>query len=155
MPNALCQWIHGLGIETFIGSSGRVFPTDMKAAPLLRAWLKRLREAGVAIHTRHRWLGWDAAGKLRIAGPQGELLLDPARPCSRWAVPVGRVWGPTAHGCRCYKRAVWKWPVAAANCGFEVSAWSDLLRSKFAGAPLKNIAIGLDDQALRLGECVI
>ncbi|EPN22469.1 hypothetical protein A249_01955, partial [Pseudomonas syringae pv. actinidiae ICMP 18804] len=58
--NALCQWIHELGIETFIGSSGRVFPTDMKAAPLLRAWLKRLRDAGVVIHTRHRWLGWNA-----------------------------------------------------------------------------------------------
>ncbi|MQT44995.1 NAD(P)-binding protein, partial [Pseudomonas sp. FSL R10-0765] len=56
--DALCQWIHDLGIETFVGSSGRVFPTDMKAAPLLRAWLKRLRESGVVIHTRHRWLGW-------------------------------------------------------------------------------------------------
>ena len=54
---ALCQWIHELGIQTFVGSSGRVFPTDMKAAPLLRAWLKRLRDAGVVIHTRHRWLG--------------------------------------------------------------------------------------------------
>src|SRR3546814_9252381 len=50
----LCEWIHGLGIDTFVGSSGRVFPTDMKAAPLLRAWLKRLRDAGVVIHTRHR-----------------------------------------------------------------------------------------------------
>ena len=57
-PAALREWIHGLGVETFVGSSGRVFPKDMKAAPLLRAWLHRLREAGVRFHVRHRWLGW-------------------------------------------------------------------------------------------------
>src|SRR6218665_326977 len=68
----LRAWIHGLGIDTFVGTSGRVFPTDMKAAPLLRAWLKRLREHGVVIHTRQRWLGWHADGRLRIAGPDGE-----------------------------------------------------------------------------------
>ena len=66
----LRQWVHGLGIDTFVGSSGRVFPADMKAAPLLRAWLKRLRELGVQIHTRHRWLGWHADGSLRIASPR-------------------------------------------------------------------------------------
>lgn len=69
----LCQWIHALGIKTFVGSSGRVFPTDMKAAPLLRAWLKRLRDAGVTIHTRHRWLGWNVDGSLRITNADGEL----------------------------------------------------------------------------------
>ena len=72
---ALCQWIHDLGIETFVGSSGRVFPTDMKAAPLLRAWLKRLRESGVVIHTRHRWVGWQADGQVRIVSPAGEKQL--------------------------------------------------------------------------------
>lgn len=75
-PEALRQWIHGLGIDTFVGSSGRVFPTDMKAAPLLRAWLRHLRDSGVHIHTRHRWLGWNESGQLRIAGPDGEHLLD-------------------------------------------------------------------------------
>lgn len=154
--NALCQWIHGLGIETFVGSSGRVFPTDMKAAPLLRAWLKRLREAGVAIHTRHRWLGWDAAGKLRIASPQGELLLEPAATLlalggASWArLGSDGAWLPLVRA-----RGVEVAALQAANCGFEVSAWSDLLRSKFAGAPLKNIAMGLDDRASRLGECVL
>jgi uncharacterized flavoprotein (TIGR03862 family) len=154
--NALCQWIHDLGIETFVGSSGRVFPTDMKAAPLLRAWLKRLREAGVAIHTRHRWLGWDAAGKLRIASPQGELLLTPAATLlalggASWArLGSDGAWLPLLQA-----RGVQVAALQAANCGFEVSAWSDLLRGKFAGAPLKNIAMGLDDQALRLGECVL
>ena len=70
------RWAHDLGIDTFVGSSGRVFPSDMKAAPLLRAWLQRLRhpQPGVAVqfHMRHRWLGWDAAGCLRFASPQGE-----------------------------------------------------------------------------------
>ncbi|MGZ8320354.1 MAG: NAD(P)/FAD-dependent oxidoreductase, partial [Telluria sp.] len=72
---AVRDWIHGLGVDTFIGSSGQVFPTDMKAAPLLRAWLHRLREAGVRFHTRHRWLGWQD-GRLRMATPGGETLVD-------------------------------------------------------------------------------
>src|SRR5690606_15642566 len=70
--DTLRAWIHGLGINTFVGSSGRVFPSDMKAAPLLRAWLKRLRAANVVLHTRSRWLGWDEAGRLRIATATGE-----------------------------------------------------------------------------------
>src|SRR2546428_711256 len=69
-PDALRAWAHGLGIETFVGSSGRVFPTDLKAAPLLRAWLRRLRQAGVRFHMRHRWSGWDEQGGLRFATPQ-------------------------------------------------------------------------------------
>jgi predicted flavoprotein YhiN len=82
-PDQLRDWIHRLGIETFVGTSGRVFPTEMKAAPLLRAWLHRLREQGVHFHVRHRWLGWqgDAGdgsdgghGRLRFATPSGEAL---------------------------------------------------------------------------------
>ncbi|HSG22926.1 MAG TPA: NAD(P)/FAD-dependent oxidoreductase, partial [Azonexus sp.] len=68
-PEQLRTWIHGLGIETFVGTSGRVFPTEMKAAPLLRAWLHRLRERGVHFHVRHRWLGWTKDGRLRFATP--------------------------------------------------------------------------------------
>ncbi|ALI00671.1 aminoacetone oxidase family FAD-binding enzyme [Pseudomonas sp. FW306-02-F02-AA] len=153
---ALCQWIHGLGIETFIGSSGRVFPTDMKAAPLLRAWLKRLRDAGVVIHTRHRWLGWNADGSLRIDSPDGEkaisadalLLALGGGSWSRlgsdgaWMLPLEQCGVALA-------------PLQPSNCGFEVKAWSELMVSKFAGAPLKNIAIGLNDDVPRLGECVI
>ncbi|KPG81756.1 TIGR03862 family flavoprotein [Pseudomonas sp. RIT-PI-o] len=152
----LCRWIHELGIETFIGSSGRVFPTDMKAAPLLRAWLKRLRDSGVVIHTRHRWLGWDADGALRIASPEGEFSVNPAATllalgggswsrlgsAGAWMVPLEQ-------------RGVDLAPLQPSNCGFEVQAWSDLMVSKFAGAPLKNIAIGLNDDIPRLGECVI
>ena len=153
---ALCQWIHGLGIDTFVGSSGRVFPTDMKAAPLLRAWLKRLRDAGVTIHTRHRWLGWDAGGSLRIAHPAGELVLDPAATLlalggASWArLGSDGAWLPLLK-----QRGVETSALQPANCGFEVAAWSELLRDKFAGAPLKNIAMALDNQPARLGECVL
>jgi predicted flavoprotein YhiN len=73
-PQQLRDWAHGLGIETFVGSSGRVFPKEMKAAPLLRAWLHRLRAAGVVFHARHRWLGWREDGRtLRFSAPSGEL----------------------------------------------------------------------------------
>lgn len=154
--DALCAWIHDLGVDTFIGSSGRVFPTDMKAAPLLRAWLKRLRDAGVMIHTRHRWLGWNADGRLRIAHPEGELTLEPdatllALGGASWArLGSDGAWVPWLEA-----QQVSVAPLQAANCGFEVTVWSDLLRSKFAGAPLKNIAMGLQGQPMRLGECVL
>ena len=154
--DALCAWIHDLGVDTFIGSSGRVFPTDMKAAPLLRAWLKRLRDAGVMIHTRHRWLGWNADGRLRIAHPEGELTLEPdatllALGGASWArLGSDGAWVPWLEA-----QQVSVAPLQAANCDFEVTAWSDLLRSKFAGAPLKNIAMGLQGQPMRLGECVL
>ncbi|MGE8399229.1 MAG: TIGR03862 family flavoprotein, partial [Burkholderiales bacterium] len=153
---ALCQWIHGLGIETFVGSSGRVFPTDMKAAPLLRAWLKRLRDAGVVIHTRHRWLGWNADGSLRIQHPEGESAVKAdavllALGGGSWSrLGSDGAWLPLLE-----QRGVQVAPLQPSNCGFEVSAWSELLRGKFAGAPLKNVAIGLNDDRPRLGECVI
>ena len=72
---AVRAWASGLGIETFVGSSGHVFPTEFKAAPLLRRWLSRLRAAGLRTHTRHRWLGWDADGALRFATPSGEISI--------------------------------------------------------------------------------
>ncbi|WP_095121646.1 TIGR03862 family flavoprotein [Pseudomonas sp. Irchel s3f10] len=154
--DALCQWIHDLGIETFIGSSGRVFPTDMKAAPLLRAWLKRLRDSGVVIHTRHRWLGWDEHGALRIDSPEGEITVKPdatllALGGGSWA----RLGSDGAWMLALEQHGVELAPLQPSNCGFEVQAWSDLMVSKFAGAPLKNIAIGLNDDIPRLGECVI
>ncbi|WP_178098720.1 TIGR03862 family flavoprotein [Pseudomonas sp. H3(2019)] len=153
---ALCQWIHGLGIETFIGSSGRVFPTDMKAAPLLRAWLKRLRDAGVVIHTRHRWLGWNADGSLRIDSPEGQKAISAdalllALGGGSWS----RLGSDGAWMLPLEQRGVALAPLQPSNCGFEVKAWSELMVSKFAGAPLKNIAIGLNDDVPRLGECVI
>jgi uncharacterized flavoprotein (TIGR03862 family) len=153
---ALCKWIHDLGIETFVGSSGRVFPTDMKAAPLLRAWLKRLRDSGVIIHTRHRWLGWDKHGALRIDSPEGEITVKPdatllALGGGSWA----RLGSDGAWMLPLEQKGVGLAPLQPSNCGFEVQAWSELMVSKFAGAPLKNIAIGLNDDIPRLGECVI
>ncbi|WP_122698508.1 TIGR03862 family flavoprotein [Pseudomonas viridiflava] len=154
--DALCQWIHDLGIETFIGSSGRVFPTDMKAAPLLRAWLKRLRDGGVVIHTRHRWLGWNASGALRIASPEGEISVNPdATLLALGGGSWSRLGSDGAWMLPLEQRGVDLAPLQPSNCGFEVQAWSELMVSKFAGAPLKNIAIGLNDDIPRLGECVI
>nr|WP_314616480.1 TIGR03862 family flavoprotein [uncultured Pseudomonas sp.] len=153
---ALRQWIHGLGIETFVGTSGRVFPTDMKAAPLLRAWLKRLRDSGVVIHTRHRWLGWNADGSLRIAYPQGELQVQPdavvlALGGASWArLGSDGAWQPLLQD-----RAVDISPLRPSNCGFEVQGWSALLKDKFAGAPLKNIALSVPGQAPRKGEFIL
>jgi uncharacterized flavoprotein (TIGR03862 family) len=154
--DTLREWIHQLGIETFVGSSGRVFPTDMKAAPLLRAWLKRLREAGVTVHTRHRWLGWDDNGGIRIAHGEEQQTITPdavllALGGASWArlgsdgawLPLLQQQGVTISG------------LQPSNCGFEVAGWSELMRSKFAGAPLKNIAMGLQGQTPRLGECVV
>jgi uncharacterized flavoprotein (TIGR03862 family) len=154
--DALCQWIHDLGIETFVGSSGRVFPTDMKAAPLLRAWLKRLRDSGVVIHTRHRWLGWDEHGALRIDSPEGEITVKPdATLLALGGGSWSRLGSDGAWMLPLEQRGVGLAPLQPSNCGFEVQAWSELMVSKFAGAPLKNIAIGLNDDVPRLGECVI
>ena len=155
-PEALRQWIHGLGIDTFVGSSGRVFPTDMKAAPLLRAWLRHLRDSGVHIHTRHRWLGWNESGQLRIAGPDGEHLLDAdatllALGGGSWArLGSDGAWVPLLQA-----RGVSVAPLRPANCGFEVHVWSDHLQQKFAGAPLKTVSLALPGEAPRKGEFVL
>ncbi|HBB99155.1 MAG TPA: aminoacetone oxidase family FAD-binding enzyme [Pseudomonas sp.] len=155
-PAALREWIHGLGIDTFVGSSGRVFPTDMKAAPLLRAWLKLLRENGVHIHTRQRWLGWDEHGALRIAGPQGESLIDAhatllALGGGSWArLGSDGAWVPLLAA-----RGIAIAALQPANCGFEVEGWSAHLRDKFAGAPLKTVSLALPGSAPRKGEFVL
>ena len=155
-PAALREWIHGLGIDTFVGSSGRVFPSDMKAAPLLRAWLKRLRESGVQLHTRQRWLGWDEHGALRIAGPQGETRGEAdatllALGGGSWArLGSDGAWVPLLHD-----RGIAIAPLQPANCGFEVAGWSEHLREKFAGAPLKTVSLALPGEAPRKGEFVL
>jgi len=155
-PDALREWIHGLGIDTFVGSSGRVFPSDMKAAPLLRAWLKRLRERGVQLHTRQRWLGWDEHGALRIAGPQGETQVEAdatllALGGGSWArLGSDGAWVPLLQN-----RGIAIAPLQPANCGFEVAGWSEHLREKFAGAPLKTVSLALPGEAPRKGEFVL
>ncbi len=145
---AVRAWAEGLGIPTFVGSSGRVFPRDMKAAPLLRAWLHRLRAAGVRFHPRHRWTGWTDAGALRFATPAGEVTH--AADATLLALGGGswpRLGSDAAWVPLLRQRGV---PVAAlrpSNSGFDVaptapgrSGWSDHLRERFAGQPLKTVA---------------
>ncbi|MCC2974448.1 TIGR03862 family flavoprotein [Massilia sp. IC2-476] len=139
-PQAVRDWIHGLGIDTFVGSSGRVFPTDMKAAPLLRAWLHRLREAGVRFHMRHRWLGWQD-GRLRLASPDGEILIEAdatvlALGGASWArLGSDGAWAPLLA-----ERGVEVAPLVPSNCGFDAD-WSAHFSEKHAGAPLTTVAI--------------
>ncbi len=154
--DALRAWIHGLGIDTFVGTSGRVFPTDMKAAPLLRAWLKRLRELGVHIHTRHRWLGWNSEGALRITSPASEqAVMADATLLALGGASWARLGSDGAWVSLLQERGVTVAPLQPSNCGFDVSAWSPFLRDKFAGAPLKNVSLSLPGETPRLGECVL
>lgn len=146
-PDALRAWIHGLGVETFTGSSGRVFPREMKAAPLLRAWLHRLREAGVRFHVRHRWLGWDAAGALRFTAPGGELAVKVDAAVlslggGSWAkLGSDGAWVPLLA-----QRGIGVAPLLPSNCGFDVAGgWSEHLKSRFAGQPLKTVALRFTD----------
>ncbi len=145
-PDALRAWVQGLGINTFIGSSGRVFPEDMKAAPLLRAWLHRLREAGVKFHMKHRWCGWEG-GDLRFETPDGLVVVQSdavvlALGGGSWArLGSDGAWVRLLAG-----RGVAVAPLKPANCGFEVS-WSPYFAGKFAGEPLKSATVSFTDSA--------
>jgi uncharacterized flavoprotein (TIGR03862 family) len=146
-PEALRAWIHTLGIETFVGSSGRVFPREMKAAPLLRAWLHRLREAGVSFHMRHRWLGWDEHNVLRFATPDAEKLIQAdtvilALGGGSWAhLGSDGLWIPLLA-----QRGVSVAPLKPANCGFN-SNWSEHFSTRFSGEPIKTVALSYTDRA--------
>ena len=148
-PLALREWVHALGIATFVGSSGRVFPAEMKAGPLLRHWLHRLRAAGVRFHVRHRWLGWTARGALHFLAPHGEVNFEAdvtvlALGGGSWArLGSDGAWVPLLA-----QRGVHIAPLQPANCGFDVAkGWSDHLRSRFAGQPLKTITLQFTDAA--------
>ena len=154
----LRTWAHDLGIETYVGSSGRIFPTDMKAAPLLRAWLHRLRASGVKLHARHRWLGWNEGGELRFATANGEIVL---RADALVLALGGGSWaklGSDGAWVRTLKSAgVAVAPLKPANCGFDV-AWSDFFRKKFAGQPVKSVVAsfgGTGEKNRRRGEFVV
>ena len=143
-PQEVRDWIHSLGIETFVGTSGRVFPTDMKAAPLLRAWLHRLREGGVQFHMRHRWLGWRDDALLFAAATEdgsSEVLVYAdavilALGGASWArLGSDGAWAPLLAA-----RGVEVAPLVPANCGFDVE-WSEYFSSRYAGEPLITVAI--------------
>jgi uncharacterized flavoprotein (TIGR03862 family) len=166
---ALRAWVHELGIDTFVGSSGRVFPTGLKAAPLLRAWLHRLRAQGVAFHPRHRWLGWaDAAGQsLRFATATGELTHTASAVVlalggGSWArLGSDGSWVPLLQ-----QRGIEIAALEPSNCGFEAE-WSAHFRERCGGQPLKAVIATAVDAAgkplldtdgapwRRKGECVI
>jgi uncharacterized flavoprotein (TIGR03862 family) len=205
-PDALRAWVYELGIDTFVGSSGRVFPTDMKAAPLLRAWLHRLRASGVQFHMRHRWLGWEdgvsgdalgdaadnAADNAAAAstggaaeGAPGPSNRDAAEGASaaasmlrpRFATPEGekliaadavvialggaswpRLGSDAAWVTTFVQHGVPVQPLLPANCGFD-APWSAHFKDRFAGQPLKSVALaltGADGREIsRAGECLI
>ena len=143
-PQQVRDWVHGLGVDTFVGSSNRVFPTDMKAAPLLRAWLHRLRESGVQFHMRHRWTGWQD-GQLAFDTPDGPRLLAfdaviLALGGGSWArLGSDGAWVPLLQS-----QGVAVAPLAPANCGFDVD-WSAHFSSRHAGEPLATVAITATD----------
>ena len=167
-PDALRAWVYELGIDTFVGTSGRVFPTDMKAAPLLRAWLHRLRASGVQFHMRHRWLGWgggvpgDAAGDmspLRFATPDGEkLIAADAVVIALGGASWPRLGSDAAWVTTFVQQGVPVQPLLPANCGFD-TPWSAHFKDRFAGQPLKSVALsltGADGREIsRAGECLI
>lgn len=153
-PKDLTAWAEALGQPTYVGASGRVFPKAMKASPLLRAWLARLEQLGVALRPRAAWKGWDATGGLLIDTPDGRRIVRTRATVlalggaswpklgsdAAWA-PMLRVGGAEVA------------PFRPANCGFDV-AWSDLFRDRFAGEPLKNVGLRLGAAAAR-GDAMI
>lgn len=168
-PVDVCTWARGLGVETFVGSSGRVFPLDMKAAPLLRAWLQRLRHpasgVGVQFCMRHRWLGWSspaqAACELDFATPAGMVRVPTdavilALGGGSWArLGSDGAWVP-----RLQARGVSVAPLLPANCGFDLrGGWSDYFGARFAGQALKSVAISVPGpqgkRFTRKGEFVV
>lgn len=147
---AICEWAHGLGIDTFVGTSGRVFPNEMKAAPLLRAWLSRLRATGVRFHMRHRWTGWtdseNASPKtLHFDTPHGALSVQAdAAILALGGASWSRLGSDGAWVAALTQQGVDVAPLRPANCGFEVD-WSPHLRERSAGQPLKSVAMALDN----------
>lgn len=158
-PDALRTWARELGVETFVGSSGRVFPTDLKAAPLLRAWVHRLRESGVRFHAHHRWLGWHDDGALRFTTAEGERAIH----AKAIVLALGGGSWPQLGSDGAWQswlaeRDVDVAPLKPSNCGFDIG-WSEYLASRYAGAPLKAVVAHWRDAAghahTRQGECVM
>lgn len=156
-PDALRQWARELGVDTFVGSSGRVFPADMKSAPLLRAWLRRLRQRGVQFRVRHRWTGWDDSNRLMFERPDGCMAVEAeavvlALGGASWPqLGSDAAWVPILTA-----KQIPMAPLKPANCGFDVS-WTEHFRAKYAGHPVKNIAAAVEPGAAcgHRGDCLI
>ena len=153
-PEEIRRWTTGLGIETFVGSSGRVFPTKMKASPLLRAWLARLREAGVSFHLRHHWQGWSTTGALVFDTPTGRHEFQAAAT----VLALGGASWPRLGSTGAWRgllaeRGIGVSALRPANCGFDVN-WSRHFRERFAGTPVKSVTLSFGGQSLR-GDLVV
>ena len=156
---ALREWARALGIETFVGSSGRVFPKDMKAAPLLRAWVRRLREGGVRFHVRHRCTGWDSNAALSFATPEGDVRVH----AGAIVLALGGGSWPQLGSDGAWARwlaeqGVEVRPLVPANCGFDID-WTEHFSSRHAGAPIKpawlSLSVGDAPTVRQQGEFVI
>lgn len=146
----LREWIHGLGIETFVGSSGRVFPCDMKAAPLLRAWLHRLRELGVQIYPRHRWVGWGDEDALKFIEKREQLENKKYVNADAVVLALGgaswqRLGSDGAWVEILREKSIEVAELVPSNCGFEFS-WSGYFREHFSGAPIQTINLTATDE---------
>ncbi len=183
-PQQVCEWVQGLGLKTFVGSSGRVFPTDMKAAPLLRAWMTRLRQQGVRFFMRHRWTGWATDGSLQLQAESGRVAVRAravllALGGGSWArLGSDGAWVPWLA-----ERQIAVASLQPSNCGFDVGqapsaegetrraflqglagqpadqgGWTPWFKERFAGQPFKSVAIrfaGSDGKVFdRRGEFV-
>lgn len=146
---AIVDWMAGLGIAAHTGPTGRVFPQMMKASPLLRAWLLRLQDAGAVFHARHRFQGWNEAGMPVFATPQGSVMSRPdatvlALGGASWKrLGSDGAWAPLLAA-----MGVELAPFGPSNCGFRVD-WSDHMRERFAGAPVKSVHLSTAGQAVR------
>jgi uncharacterized flavoprotein (TIGR03862 family) len=151
---ALRDWSEALGQETFVGSSGRVFPKAFKASPLLRAWLRQLDSMGVQLALRHRWTGWDEQDRLRFQTPDGQQFAE----ASATVLALGGASWPRLGSDGAWTeilaaRGVRISPLRPANCGFAVP-WSDMFRDRFEGQPLKGLALTFGEYTVR-GEAIV
>jgi uncharacterized flavoprotein (TIGR03862 family) len=153
-PEVLREWSEALGQETFVGSSGRVFPKTFKASPLLRAWLRRLDSMGVQFALRQRWIGWQDDGQLSFRAPEGRRIVEArATVLALGGTSWPRLGSDGGWMDILAAKGVTISPLRPANCGFTV-AWSDVFRNRFEGQPLKGVALKFGPHTVR-GEAII
>ena len=141
---AVARWMTGLGIEVHQGPTGRIFPTMMKASPLLRAWLKRLNDGGVIFHTRHRWRGWGEDGSLLFSTPEEDVVFEAEATVLALGGASWRRLGADGAWAQILSDAgIEILPFQPSNCGFLVS-WSEHLKARFAGQPIKSCALSVE-----------
>ncbi len=151
--NDICEWAQNLGVETFVGTSGRIFPRAMKASPLLRAWLERLKQQGVQIHTRHRFTGYSKQGVLlETADGTVDFLCD-AVLLALGGASWPKLGSNAAWVSLLASKGIDVAPFRPANCGFDIN-WSDDFRQKYAGSPVKAVTATSDAGTLK-GEFVV